>query len=311
MRVLTVTLNVAIDETVRLDKLTPGSVHRAASVQYNAGGKGVNVASCLADWGVPVAATGLLGRENVAIFEALCASKGIDDLFVRVNGASRTNIKLVDEDDTTDINLPGVQATDEALTALHRVLQNEPHPGLAILAGSLPEGCPEGIYARLVPALTKQGFRVILDASETALQLALNAPVLPFCIKPNRDELAEWAGRPLENLADVAAEAMALHRRGIGLVVVSLGQDGALFVSGEGAVLAKGVAETVVSTVGAGDAMVGGIAAALQTKPSLERIARLGTAFAVAKLGLLGPNLPSRAIVEQAAAATRLESVTI
>lgn len=327
MRVLTLTLNVAIDQTVLLDTLAPGTVHRAMSVRYNAGGKGVNVASCLADWGVPVTATGLLGRENATIFETLCAKKGIKDLFVRVDGASRTNIKLVDTTGTTDINLPGVQASEGALAAVADVLMSGPRSGLAILAGSLPEGCPDSIYAQLVPALTQKDFRVILDASEAPLQLALNANTLPFCIKPNRDELSQWAGRPLTTLGDVATEALALHNRGIGLVVVSMGHEGALFVSSEGAILARGTAESVVSTVGAGDSMVAGIAAALcetsvnadlyeastdaalceNQAPSLERIARLSTAFAVAKLGLLGPNLPSRHLVEQAAAAARLE----
>ena len=75
--VVTVTLNPAIDQTITVEALKPGSVHRAKSVLYNAGGKGVNVASCLADWGTPVIAAGLLGSGNAAPFEALFAAKGI------------------------------------------------------------------------------------------------------------------------------------------------------------------------------------------------------------------------------------------
>ena len=51
MKLITVTLNPAVDATVTLDRLERGHVHRAKSIRHDAGGKGVNVASCLADWG--------------------------------------------------------------------------------------------------------------------------------------------------------------------------------------------------------------------------------------------------------------------
>ncbi|WP_244914045.1 PfkB family carbohydrate kinase, partial [Methylobacterium frigidaeris] len=78
-RVLTLTLNPAIDRTVTLERLEPGTVHRAQAVRDDAGGKGINVASCLADWGIPVAAAGVLGADNATAFEALFSAKGIED----------------------------------------------------------------------------------------------------------------------------------------------------------------------------------------------------------------------------------------
>ena len=105
--VLTVTLNPAIDQTIVLGTLQPGAVHRAQSARFDAGGKGVNVASCLADWGEQVVATGILGDANDGVFRSLFATKGVIDRFVRIPGNNRTNIKLVHAGDTTDINLPG------------------------------------------------------------------------------------------------------------------------------------------------------------------------------------------------------------
>lgn len=70
-RAVTVTLNPAIDQTVRLASLRPGHVHRARSSRDDAGGKGINVAACLADWGVPTAALGVLGGGNDGVFGAL------------------------------------------------------------------------------------------------------------------------------------------------------------------------------------------------------------------------------------------------
>ncbi|TVV75132.1 1-phosphofructokinase [Sphingomonas solaris] len=298
MTVVTLTLNPAIDQTVMLDRLLRGEVHRAQSVRRDAGGKGINVASCLADWGVPVTACGILGADNPAAFDALFAAKPITDRLVRVAGETRTNIKLVDAGETTDINLPGPVVPPAALAEVERTLAEAATPGtLVIAAGSLPPGCAPDHYATLAATLSARGARLLLDASGVALTAALEGPAAPYAIKPNRRELADWRGRPLDRIADVAAEARALHARGIALVVVSMGAEGALFLSAEGALVARLPAGALASTVGAGDAMVAGIAAALKEGAGLERIARLGTAFAVAKLGRPGPNLPERGTV--------------
>src|SRR5437764_10284888 len=104
MKVATVTLNPAIDQTVRVDGFQTNTVNRGITMQFDAGGKGVNVASFLADYGHSTAVTGFLGQENAAIFEQLFARKQIDDRFVRIPGSTRIGLKIVDEakQQTTD-----------------------------------------------------------------------------------------------------------------------------------------------------------------------------------------------------------------
>ncbi|WP_336970679.1 1-phosphofructokinase [Sphingobium aromaticiconvertens] len=298
MRALTVTFNPAIDQTITIDRLEPGAVHRARSVRQDAGGKGVNVASCLADWGVPVSAFGLLGADNGAPFEALFAAKGIKDHFLRRAGATRVNLKLLDAIDTTDINMDGAVADPAQIEALVTAIEAQADKeSLILLCGSLPPGCPTDIYARMVARLRAKGAMLLLDASGPPLAHALKGNVLPHILKPNRHELEEWHGAPLHDVADVARVAGSLLARGVKLVVVSMGEDGALFLAQEGTQIARLTADAVASTVGAGDAMVAGIAAAIIEGSDLERIARLSTAFAVAKLGLPGPHLPDAAQV--------------
>ena len=102
MRIVTVTLNPAIDMTVRLaEPLARGAVNLAESVTETPGGKGINVASFLADWGLGSSVTGLIGADNVGIFEGMFREKGLDDRFVRVPGKTRTNVKIVDGDETS------------------------------------------------------------------------------------------------------------------------------------------------------------------------------------------------------------------
>lgn len=295
MRVATVTFNPAIDQTITVDHLIPGEVHRARAVRQNAGGKGVNVASCLADWGVPATAFGLLGRENAALFEALCARKKIADRFLRIQGATRVNLKIVDDRDTTDINMDG--APVDAATAERQIEMVESFAGddsLIVLSGSLPPGCPTDLYAGLIARLRRKGARVLLDTSGQPLMLALQGDTPPNIVKPNLRELADWADEPVATPDDALRVATRLAARGIDLVVVSMGSEGALFLSGTTAIIARLQAGTVTSTVGAGDAMVAGLVAALADGAELTDIARLSTAFAVGKLSLPGPNLPDR-----------------
>lgn len=309
-RILTLTLNPAIDRTVTLDRLVPGEVHRARAVRDDAGGKGINVASCLADWGLSVAAAGVLGSGNAAAFEALFTAKGIEDRFVWMPGETRTNLKLVDPAGTTDINLPGLALEPATLRAVRALLAEAAGPDtLAVLAGSLPAGAEPGLYAELTAELKARGARVLLDASGPALAAALAAAVLPDAVKPNRHELEEWAGRPLPALADVVAAASGLVARGIPLVVVSLGADGAVFVRDAEALHALPPSMEVASTVGAGDALVAGLVAGLCANAGLADTARLALAFAAGKLTRAGANLPGREAV--AAIATGIEVRTL
>lgn len=306
--IITVTLNPAIDETITLDELKVGEVHRAKTVRFNAGGKGINVASCLADYGIKVAVTGFLGSDNAMLFEKTFAEHQIDDCFVRLDGTTRTNIKLVTNTETTDINLSGLSPDRAALKTVRRLIETAGSEFL-VLAGSLPPGCPDEFYADLVAIQDTRSGRSIVDCSGSALSAVLAAPCYPFAIKPNIHELSEWAGRRLETVDDILQEAVKLHKSGLQLVVISMGAKGALFVSRQGAISARLPLDKVESTVGAGDAMVAGLVAALVKNASLEDTARLATAFATGKLQKLGPSLPSADVIDELARATHIQTL--
>lgn len=122
--IATVTLNPAIDQSVAIADFTAGEVNRVDWEQSDPGGKGVNVASFLADLGFRVAVTGLLGSENAVAFDRLFAQKGMTDGFVRIAGKTRVNVKIIDEAQhrITDINFPGQSASADDIAALREKL---------------------------------------------------------------------------------------------------------------------------------------------------------------------------------------------
>lgn len=329
VQVITLTPNPAIDQTIRLERLVPGSVHRALGQQLEAGGKGIGVAAVLAALGVPVAAGGWLGADNPGLFHRAFAQHGIVDLMAQVPGATRTNIKLADASrpDGTDINLPGIRFDAEELAraeaALLARLAVHLRPGVWVeLAGSLPPGVGTDSLVRLADAVRAQGARLMLDTGGAAMRelLGLLRPGPDF-IKPNRAELEELVGRPLADVAAVADAAQALQRQGVRQLVVSLGGEGAVIVDGRGRWFAEPPRVPVATTVGAGDALVAGTLAVVLEgergraggagRPArpFHEAARFGMACAAARIQQVAPGLPPRAEIDALAARIRLQPV--
>lgn len=283
MKIATLTLNPAIDLTVRVNHLMVGGVNHAQAMNVKAGGKGVNVAALLADYGLSVSVTGWLGQANAELFEQLCVQKNIADHFVRVPGQTRTNLKIADytQQQTTDINLPGLMPSPEALRALWQKLEClvETHSAF-VLGGTLPPGLSSDFYAELIAFLKARGKTVALDTSNEALGLALKAG--PTFAKPNWHELEALEGVPLHEPLAIVAVARRILSYGVKLVAISLGERGAIFVNEATSVLAAPPQVLVNSTVGAGDAMVAGILVALQNGLGLAECAQLSTAFSLA-----------------------------
>ncbi|WP_373237081.1 1-phosphofructokinase [Cohaesibacter celericrescens] len=308
-KVATLTLNPAIDRTVQVANFAAGEVNRVSEDQSDAGGKGINVASFLSHVGHKVAVSGLLGKDNLGIFEELFVRKGIDDHFIRMDGATRVNVKIVDPalEQVTDLNFPGLGNCGEAEGVISETLIKLVSSGIEtiVLAGSLPAGLPTTYYRDLTILLKELGCKVILDASGPSFAEAMKAG--PNIIKPNIDELSELVGRPLVTPEDVVTAAREANEGEIELIVVSMGADGAIFIKSDEVLLAKPPKAIVKSTVGAGDAMVAGIVHGLSEEKSLSDVACLATGFSLGALGEIGPHLPPREAIEAFAAQVTLQ----
>ena len=288
-KILTITLNPALDLTVRVPHLEPGEVNRSQALLSHAAGKGLNVAQVLADLGHSLTVSGFLGEDNQQAFNALFARRGFADAFIRVPGETRSNIKLAEDDGrVTDINGPGPHVND---LAQHALLDKLDHIAAShdavVVAGSLPRGVSAQWLRELVLRLKALGCKVILDTSGEALKEGLRAG--PWLVKPNAEELSEALGHPVSSVASQVAAATELQTLGISHVVISHGADGVnWFCRGTQPLQAVPPKVRVASTVGAGDSLLAGMVHGLISGHSPEQTLRGATAIAAMAVTQIG-----------------------
>ena len=266
--IVTLTLNPSVDRTVEVEALARGEVIRAHAVRVDPGGKGINVSRALAAHGLPTRAVVTIGGAEGEHLVTLLREAGIDIVPVRIRGAIRSNITVVEPDGTTTkFNEPGAEISPDELAAVFAAVQAAVDSAEWVVAsGSLPPGAPASLYADLVRRLADSGTCVAVDTSGPALEAVL--PAGPSLVKPNRDELAEVTGNRLETIEDVVEAACRLRDLGAKAVLASLGSDGAVLVDDDGAVHGRTPAVPPLSSVGAGDAMLAGFLAAGGKGPS-------------------------------------------
>ena len=211
---------------------------------------------------------------------------GLETDFRFVDGETRTNLKIIDpvNHTNTDINEPGVTVSEAILGDLLKELTGKlTEKDIVVLSGSLPKGAPKDTYGTWVKACRDTGAKVILDADGDLLAAGLEAA--PYMIKPNNHEISRLMGKTLktpEELEQAAKELMDQYD--IGKIVVSMGGDGALYVTKDGTIYAEGLKVPVGSTVGAGDSVVAALAVAEEAGMSLEETVRLSTATGAANV---------------------------
>ena len=259
--IVTVTLTPALDKTVILPGFRVDQVNRIQSLRLDAGGKGINVSKVLRALGTDSLATGILGGGTGRYIENSLREMGIASDFVWVEQETRTNLKVVDpqEHTNTDINEPGAPVGADVIEAVYRKAEAAAGPGdIVVLAGKAPAGTPDTVFADWIARLREKRVQTYLDADAGLLLAGVKAK--PSMIKPNDAELSRLTGKAYGSAEEMARAARELVRDGVGTVVVSLGGDGALFVTGDQALRGHGLRVPVQSTVGAGDSMMAAMA---------------------------------------------------
>lgn len=278
-KVATITMNPSIDKTITIEKLVPYGLNRVKTSRIDPGGKGINVAKVLHNFGIDVTVSGLIAGEQGKLLMGFLNDAGMTVDFLEVNGETRTNIKMIDESvgKTTEVNETGFLVQEESLTAFKekfRWLMKQ--VSVVVLGGSLPPGVPGSFYADCISVAKEEGVITLLDADGSALTEGIKA--VPFAVKPNIHELEAVTGRTFSDAGDVVNAAKGLIETGISIVIVSMGADGAIVCNRNEVYKVDSWDADIKSTVGAGDSMVGALAYSILKNKSLFEIAKVTTA---------------------------------
>jgi 1-phosphofructokinase/tagatose 6-phosphate kinase len=264
--ILTVTLNAAIDRTVAVPNFRLGRRHRAVETRTLAGGKGVNVARALTLLGQPVIATGFVGGPTgIRVVEQLQSESVLTD-FIRIAGETRINLAVIDptSGEQSEIAERGPAVSpEEVLRFVERLDYLAAGAKICVIAGSLPPGAGNDLYARLVKDLRERGLVVVLDSDGEAMVEGVRAGA--SVVTPNEREAEELVGQEFSDPTDLVHGLAQLVRLGAGEAAITR-PDGCVAAVGEGAERRFLEVRTEpldpVSTVGSGDAFVAGYVAA-------------------------------------------------
>lgn len=291
--ITTVCMNPSFDKTASVKALKPGELNRLCDVRVDVGGKGVNVAVVLKRLGVPVGCVGCLGERGRESFLKMIRQEDVPFDYLPMPGEVRTNLKLVDESTrtVTEFNEPGISMNQSQLEDFLTLLKEKSEKSdYVVLSGRLPEGCEETTYQRCLKVL--EGKRCVLDcAGETLLH---GIKEKPFLIKPNLPEIEAIMKKELRTLRGLRDAALFLIEYGAQNVIISMGKYGAMLVSRKDTFFTPALMVEARSTVGAGDAMIGGVLAGLSRGESLEDSFRCGVAAGAASVMTDGTQLLRR-----------------
>lgn len=304
--IVTVTLNPAVDKTCTAARLLLGQVNRMESVKNIAGGKGINVAKVLRQYGFRVRALGFLGGYTGRFIEECADGLGIECRFTHVSGETRCSTNILSSDGyVTEVLEPGPKISDQEYRQfLQDYEEGIGDADMVILSGSAPEGVPTSIYGELTAAAKRQNKKVLLDTSGSFLKEG--AAAVPFMIKPNRKELETLVDGRLKSLEDISDAARILVGRGVSHVLVSMGDKGLLYVTPEEALYAKAPKIKAVNTVGCGDSVVAAFAMANKSGMSRQELLKYCVGISAANASTL-----ESAVIPMDKAQELMENVTV
>lgn len=279
--IYSVTLNPSIDFIVRVKDFQLGETNRAYEDNFFAGGKGIMVSKLLKNVKTDCVNLGFLGGFTGTFIEQNLKKLNILSDFVTVNENTRVNVKLKTETET-EINCQGPKISDsekeEFLDKIRKIKSDD----FVILSGSVPSNLGNDFYITIIEILNKNGVKFTFDSSGETFSKSLKYK--PFLIKPNKDELKEYARREFKNNQEIVNYVRENLVDKAEHVIISLGGEGALYIDKKFSLFAYPlrVKDNVVNTVGAGDSVVAGFVNYMLKHNDVERAFRFAVACGTA-----------------------------
>lgn len=298
--IITITFNPALDKSTSIAELVADKKLKCKPPVCEPGGGGINVARAIKKLGGNAVAIYLAGGCVGKSITKLLSEENIDTVVIDTKETTRENIIVADIKNEKQylFDMPGPKISEQEWQDCLRTIEQIPDVRYIVASGSLPEGVPADIFAKIALIARNKNARLVVDTSGEALEHAVNAGV--YMIKPNLRELASLAGKKdleIEQVVDTAREIIA--KGNCEVAVVSMGMHGAMLVTKELSLKIAPPAQHILSTVGAGDSMTAGIVLSLAANKSLKEAVQYGVACGTAATINPGTELCKKEDVEK------------
>ena len=296
-RVVALALNPSLDTTLWIDHFDFSEENMVKEERIDASGKAVNLARTFKYYGVPSSLILLIGQFNKHDFLAQLDRENIVYKAIEVEGNTRENISIVQKDrSVTRIIRRGFAVPYEALEEVKEQLAAcVDSETLVMISGALPDGVSPRSLRNLCDHIHKLGGSITLDSRSISLEDICT--IKPWAIKPNRAEFEHMVGRPMESREEIAQEARKLVEAGVEYCLVSLGGEGLLCVSREGAHFVGAPSVEVRSAVGSGDSALAGFVKSMMAGRGLENGLKAAVTFGTAACMVDGTQPPRKLTV--------------
>tara|TARA_R110002033_G_scaffold166331_1_gene204882 strand:+ start:111291 stop:112256 length:966 start_codon:yes stop_codon:yes gene_type:complete len=300
-KIVTLTVNPAIDKSTTVAGIKPNSKLRCASPIFEAGGGGINISKVIHELNETSICMYLAGGPTGTFLNKLLEAANIQQNIVPIAGWTRENLAVTDTTNNQQyrFGMPGPDVSEEeckkTLEHLDTILGEGDY---LVASGSLSPNMPVDFYAKAATIAKKKHAKFILDSSGEALVQGAKAGV--FLLKPNLGELSRLCG--VDSISFSELETLSqnfLKNNPCEVMVVSLGPQGALMITKD---TVEYIAAPIVlqkSTIGAGDSMVAGMLVGLAQGKSLSEMAKYGVACGTAATMTSGSQLCRKKDVDE------------
>jgi 6-phosphofructokinase 2 len=309
-KIVTLTLNPAIDKSTTVNGIVPDRKLRCSQPVFEPGGGGVNVSRAIKKLGGESTAIYLAGGYSGQHLSHLLDLEGIESIVVEFEGHTRENLIVVDESCNAQyrFGMPGPVLRKDEWQRFLDILEDASGVEYIVASGSLPKGVPEDFFGRLASIAKKVNARLIVDTSGEPLRHAMNEGV--FMIKPNIGELSSLYGKnELEDGDVITASRAIINNGGSEVLVISMGASGAMLITKDEVIEARSPTVKSKSTVGAGDSMVAGMVLSLTKGCKWLDVLQYGIATGTATTMNSGTELCKKDDVERLYACLKAKAV--
>jgi 6-phosphofructokinase 2 len=293
--IITITVNPTVDKGFHVKRIVKNEKLRAEHLRRDPGGGGINVSRVIKRLGGDTAACALAGGTTGELLAKLLHREKIPFHLTEIKDETRISFTVIEDSTGHQLRflMPGPKVKqDEWKRFIRDIVSIKPAPHLCVLSGSLPPGVPDDFYFRLIRMFKKRSIRCLLDASGKSLRAGMKAG--PYIVKPNLRELGQLAEKKVNSRELILKTARRMLRYGCEIIIISLGDKGAMLVTKEKSLYAFAPKVKPISVVGAGDSMVGAVALKITQGGSLSEVLRFGVAAGTAAVLSVGTELCKR-----------------